>query len=74
MNYSLKKLDQIFTECGYSECGDFNMDRLIATKEDCLDIIFREEPTVLTGWVFTVGADRTTSVLDAVLLSEGKVS
>ena len=73
MNYSLKKLEQVFSECGYS-CENFNEDRLIATKEECLDIIFKEEPTVLTGWVFTVGTDRTTSVLDAVLLSERKVS
>lgn len=73
MPYSLKKINQILKECGYS-CEDFNIDRLSVTKDDCLDIIFKEEPTVLTGWVFTVGADRTTSVLDAVLLSERKVN
>lgn len=73
MNYSLKKLEKILSECGYS-CEDFNADRLTAAKEECLDITFKEEPTVLTGWVFTVGTDRTTSVLDAVLLSERKVS
>lgn len=72
MALSLKKVAEIFKNCGYI-CKDFNDSTLSVSKERCLKIMFYEEPLAQSGWMFQVGEEFTPSILDAIKISEGEI-